>query len=309
MVAATEQSYGRGVVLVVLAALGWSLSGVFVRHLPELDGWQINTWRGISTSLALIIYLLLAYGRDTPQRFRDIPSSAMVAAAGFFALGTTLYVTALTLASTANVACLAATAPIFTALLSKAVTGEPAGAGNWLATLIAVIGVGVVFWDGVNAGNLIGNALAIGVALSFACQMVTLRRYRGVDMVPAVAVGGLAVFVVAGFAGGFAVAPGSIAVLAVMGVVQLGVPLILFVRGARSVPAVTLSLIVLLDVVFNPLWAWLGAGERPTLVDALGGVIIMAAVALSVTRGGRGRPLTPVPGAEAQLAPRRAPLA
>jgi len=39
----SEQSYGSGVFFVFLATLGWSLSGIFVRLMPELDGWQLNS--------------------------------------------------------------------------------------------------------------------------------------------------------------------------------------------------------------------------------------------------------------------------
>jgi EamA domain-containing membrane protein RarD len=59
------QSYAAGVVLVILATVGWSLSGMFVRFVPELNGWQINCWRGYWMSTCLLIYLTFRYGKDT----------------------------------------------------------------------------------------------------------------------------------------------------------------------------------------------------------------------------------------------------
>jgi hypothetical protein len=38
----TQQTYGTGVIFVLLATLGWSLSGLFVRLMPDLNGWQLN---------------------------------------------------------------------------------------------------------------------------------------------------------------------------------------------------------------------------------------------------------------------------
>ena len=73
-----EQSYQKGVVFVLLATLGWSSSGVFVRFMPELDGWQINCWRGFWMSVALLVYLVGLYGRDTLAKFEAIPLPAMV---------------------------------------------------------------------------------------------------------------------------------------------------------------------------------------------------------------------------------------
>ena len=70
-----------------------------------------------------------------------------------------------------------------------------------------------------------------------------------------------------------------------MGPLQLGIPLILFVIAARSVPAVTLALIALLDVGLNPLWAWIGFGEEPTRDALIGAAAIVAAVVFSIVGG------------------------
>ena len=67
-----------------------------------------------------------------------------------------------------------------------------------------------------------------------------------------------------------------------MGAVQLAIPLIFYGKGARSVPAVALSLIVMLDVILNPLWSWIGVGEEPGLAAFIGGAIILAAVILCI---------------------------
>ena len=127
------QSYAAGVVLVVLATVGWSLSGMFVRFVPELNGWQINCWRGYWMSTCLLIYLTFRYGKDTAGAFSGIPRSALLAVALFFAVGSTAYVTSLTLTTVANVSSLGALSPIFTAFLGRAVIGEKVNAAAWLA--------------------------------------------------------------------------------------------------------------------------------------------------------------------------------
>src|SRR5450759_1722321 len=43
-----------------------------------------------------------------------------------------------------------------------------------------------------------------------------------------------------------------------LGVVQMGISYVLFVRGLRVVPAAEASLIGMLEPMFNPLWAFLG---------------------------------------------------
>lgn len=93
----SEQSYGRGVTCVLLATCGWSLSGLFVRFMPELSGWEINCWRGFWRAVSIFCYLVITYGNDTLNVFRRVPMTALLLSAGFFAFGSTMYVTSLTL--------------------------------------------------------------------------------------------------------------------------------------------------------------------------------------------------------------------
>ena len=286
---ATDQTYARGVSFVLLATIGWSISGLFVRLMPELSGWEINCWRGFWTAVSILCYLVLTYGADTLNVFRHVPMTALLLSAGFFAFGSTMYVTSLTLASTAVVSVIGATSPLFTGLLSPWVTGEKPGWVAWFAAILALAGMTVIANDGLEAGNWIGMAVSLLVPFCFAMQTLTLRRYRAVDMTPAICVGGVMAFVGAGFAGyffqqggGFDVPLKYVGLLAVMALLQLSIPLIFYAKGAKSVPAVTLSLIAMLDAVLNPLWPWLVVHEVPERAAFIGGGIIVVAVVLSV---------------------------
>ncbi len=285
----TDQTYGRGIIFVLLATCGWSLSGLFVRFMPELSGWQINCWRGFWTAVSILCYLVLTYGNDTLNVFRRVPMTALLLSAGFFAFGSTMYVTSLTLASTAVVSVIGATSPLFTGLLSPWVTGEKPGWAAWFAAVLALGGMTFIAKDGLQAGNWLGIAVSLLVPFCFAMQTLTLRRYRAVDMTPAICAGGSMAFVGAGFAGfffqqggGFDVPLKYVGLLAVMALVQLAIPLIFYAKGARSIPAVTLSLIAMLDAVLNPLWPWIVVHEVPERAAFIGGGIIIVAVLLSI---------------------------
>src|SRR6476620_3810017 len=128
------QTYLVGILLVILATIGSSFSGMFVRVLPELNGWQINCWRSLWMSASLLIYLTFRYGRATGDSFRNILRPAPLGVALFFAVGSAAYVTSLSLASVTDVAALVALSPVFTALLSCPVTGERVNAATWIAT-------------------------------------------------------------------------------------------------------------------------------------------------------------------------------
>ena len=264
---------------------------MFVRFMPELDGWQINCWRGFWMSVFLLAYLVWIYGNRTLAKFREIPIPALIMVAGFFSAGSTLYVTSLTLAGTATVSVIGALSPIFAGLLSPWITREKPSLASWAAAFMAVVGVGIIAWDGFSAGNVIGILVALLVPFSFAVQTMMLRRYRAFDMVPAICVGGFATFFLAGAlgyvfgghpGGGFQVNIREVLLLALMGPIQLSVPLIWYAKGAKAVPAVTLTLVAMLDVVLNPFWSWLGVGEVPAHAAFVGGFVIVSAVVISI---------------------------
>ena len=288
---ASTPGFGTGLLFVLLATVGWSLAGVFVRFLPGLDGWQINCWRGFWMSVVLLVYLVAVYGAGTGAKFRAIPLPALIATAGFFTAGSTFYVTSLTLAGTATVSVIGALSPIFTGLLSPWITGERPSLASWAAAIMALGGVSIIAWDSISGGNLIGILVSLMVPISFAGQTVTLRRFRSFDMVPAICVGGFVTFFIAGAfgyvfgshpGGGFQVTLSQLLLLALMGPLQLSIPLVLYAKGAKAVPAVTISLIVMLDAVLNPFWSWLGVGEMPTSSAFLGGAVIIGAVVISI---------------------------
>ena len=286
----SKQGFGTGVLYVLLANLGWSLSGLFVRLMPGLTGWQINCWRGFWMAVALLCYAVLVHGAETGRIFKAIPPFAMFWSAVCFAAGTTMYVTSLTLNSTATVSVIGATSPLFTGLLSLWITGEKPGVLNWLAALIALAGTLVIGWNGFQSGHALALALCFGVPLTFAGQTLLLRRYRDYDMMPAICAGGIISFVVAGLvstsglsgASAFDISFYDFLLLMLMGPVQLAIPLIFYGMGARSVQAVSLSLLAMMDAVINPFWSWAFAKEIPDKYAIIGGAIILAAVLLSV---------------------------
>ena len=73
-------------------------------------------------------------------------------------------------------------------------------------------------------------------------------------------------------------APRDLALLAFFGAGQFGVGFLLFMAGARLIPAAESSLIGMLEVVLGPLWVWLVLNERPGAASLVGGALILAAL-------------------------------
>lgn len=121
-------------------------------------------------------------------------------------------------------------------------------------------------------------------------------------MAPAICLSQVLVVVTVGpFADPGSVSSKDLALLAALGVGQIGLGLAFLTMGARLIPAAEVALISLLEVVIGPLLVWLAYAERPSTTTLLGGAVVVTAVAI---QAGDERDEPPAPGA-----PRRRRLA
>jgi drug/metabolite transporter (DMT)-like permease len=212
---------------------------------------------------------------------------AFLLSATAFGAATTCYVVAISLASSvASVAALSATAPIFAALLAWLVLRErtsPVVLGAAILAFIGILAIARSEEGHSGAGNgLLVTVLGLGVPLFMALQTVVLKRFAQIDMTPALVIGGFAVAVIVWLLHGVPLlTPKQFLILAVMGLVQLALSLVCFLRGAPHVPAVQTMLIAMGDVLFNPLWPWLVYGEQVPFKVFIGGGLIFVAILIA----------------------------
>src|SRR6185503_3870485 len=64
-----------------------------------------------------------------------------------------------------------------------------------------------------------------------------------------------------------------------LGVFQIGLAYVLLTAAIRRTTALEASLLLLVEPLFKPLWAWLVQGERPGRWALAGGALILAATA------------------------------
>jgi DME family drug/metabolite transporter len=284
-------AYRRGVLLVLLAGVVWSTTGLVVRSIEQADAWQILFYRSLGLTVAfLAIALWTSRGRLV----------AMFARAGWPALvgGVALMVAytgaivSFTETTIANAMFLFASAPLFAALLARAIIGEPVRRATWLAMGLAAVGILVMVAEGVAVGKMLGNVAAIASAFGFACFAVTLRWRRTDDPVPSILLAGILASVLAATAlavvGKSLAIPVNGAVLALgLGVFQLAGGFLLLTRGSPHVPAAEITLLSLGEVLLAPVWVWLLYAETPGQWTLVGGVLLLLALVYNALSGGR----------------------
>jgi drug/metabolite transporter (DMT)-like permease len=266
----------EGRLAILLAAVAWSTAGLGQRGLDASAVTQV-AGRAFFAALALFALVLAMERRGTMRAFLGMGRSGL-AMTVFLAISSGAFLLALNHTSVANVLFMQAAAPMMAALLGWVLISEPVDARTWAALLLAGAGVAVMA-----AGSLDAGIAAVGLPLlmtaSFAVVIVIARHRRDVSMMPATCASQVLVVVVcAPFVTLGSVTGGDWAILAALGVGQMGLGLAFLTIGARLIPPAQVALISLLEVVLGPLWVWLAYDERPSAATLAGGAIVVVAV-------------------------------
>lgn len=285
----------RGLLLMTMAGLCWSSSGILVRSVTLTNAWEIVFWRALFMGLFISSFLIARYGNRAGSYiaavgFPGVLAGALLASTFF------LFILSVMRTTVANSLFLMSTSPFVAACFGRVFLNERVPRRTALAMTVSLVGIALVFADGLgSSGALSGNLLACCVPVTFAANVIIIRKMgAAVDMVPTVLLAGvIAVLVALPVAWPLTASWHDVGILAVMGVVQLGLGCLLMTLAAPHLSAVEIGLLSLLETILGPLWVWLGIGERPSDSALLGGIVVLSALIVNQLAGLRHAPLVP----------------
>lgn len=291
-----EEGRALGILLVLMAGVFWSTSGLFVRAMEVADAWQLLFYRSLSVVICAFAFMVWRRRGRVLADLRDGLGSAMLG--GFFLMiASTGFVFALFYTSVANAVFMLATGPFMTAILARIVLKEAIRPATWVTMVIAGGGVAYMVGGAMDEGRWLGNLMAFLSIVGFACYAVLLRavatRHRHRETMPIVVFGGLWTALIAALlVDDFQLPLRDLTLCLAMGAVQIVLGMILFLKGASRVTAAELALLSMTEVVLSPLWVWMVFSEVPAQATMIGGAIVMLAVGLRALSGLRRRPTT-----------------
>ena len=278
---------------ILAAALLFSTGGAAIKAC-SFSAWQVACLRSAIAAVALFLVL--------PEGRRFFSPRALAVGAAY---GTTMlcFVGGNKLTTAANTIFLQSTAPLYLLVLGPWLLREKIRRAD--VVLMVSMGVGLsLFFVGIDPpvatapdpfrGNLLG-ALA---GASWALTILGLRWLgRSTESVPGQSA---AAAVIAGNLIAAAVAlplalplpagePVDWTVIVYLGLFQIGLAYVFMTRGVRGVPALEVSLLLLLEPVLSVVWAWMVHGERPGSWSAAGCAIILVATLAWAVVAARGK--------------------
>lgn len=268
---------------ILAAAVLWSTSGFFVKAPlfdawpKEIDGWPVRGpllafWR---TSFASVILFPLV--RRPRWTVKLVPTTLV------FAAMSVSYLTAMTKTSAANAIWLQNTAPVWIFLVGAFVLGDVVHRRDWWLLGFGVAGVGVILSFELRGQSIDGALYGLLGGLTYAGVVLSLRWLRAEDPAWLVAMNH---FVTGAILLPYVVYQGilpttwQLTFLCAFGMLQMGLPYLLFARGLQGIPGHEAAGLVLLEPLLVPVWvflAWRNAPsyEGPAWWTLVGGGLIL----------------------------------
>ncbi len=268
----------RGVALVALAALLWSSSGLFIKVLP-LGALQIAFARSLVAALTIAAVVRFRGGQPFPR-----PDTLAFGCALAYAALLILFVAATKLTTAANAIFLQFSAPIYLVFLEPWVTRRPLQRRDLVAVLVCFSAMGLFFVGRLGAGTLAGNLLGVASGVCLALFSLTLKLQKSshpkADPVTAIILGNLLVALICAPLAlrDFHPSPSQLGILLYLGVFQIGIAYLFFSAGMKRLSATVAVVTGTLEAVLNPVWVFLGIGERPSAWALVGGLVILGTI-------------------------------
>ena len=251
----------------------WSIAGIFIKLVPW-NAMVIAGFRSLIAAVVVLVFMRMT-GRRVKLNLSSFQSGVSIAAT-FFA-----FVSANKMTTAANAIVLQFTSPVFILIISALVFHQHFHRMDLITVVVTLFGISLFFFDKLGAGKLIGNCLAILAGLFMAGMYVITGRTDDDSRMSGILFGHLLTAVIGvPMIFIFPTPVSSTAVISILalGVIQLGIPYILYGLAVKDCPPLACSLVGAIEPLLNPLWVFLFDGERPGKFALLGGAIVIAAV-------------------------------
>ena len=266
-------SHLKGLLIAFFGILILTPDAVLVR-LADSNSWTVLFWRGLFFAAGIIVILLITYRSKAVNELINIGKEGVLIGL-LTGLGGTSFILAIHYTSIAKTLVIITISPIMVAIVSLIMLKEKPALYTWLSMILVFFGIYIVMSGDTSGTNLIGNLFALAAVVIGGFSFTLLRKYKNVNMVPAMAVNGMAIALVGFvFADSLILSSQSMLYLLASGVV-LAVSFSLITIAPQYIPAPEVAMFFPLGTVLGTLMAWIVLKEQPSNNALIGGSIVI----------------------------------
>ena len=268
-----------GTLCLLAAGFFLSFGGLLIKLVDGASTMQITSYRSITFSLVALIYILITFKKQTPQAFIKIGPSGLLLVL-ILTLSNIFFVFGMSNTSVANAVFIMSTGPLWAAVASYFYLKKIIGTKTIIAILGSMIGIMIMFSQGLDSSRGLGNIIILGVPICFAAQLTIINKKSNIDFMPSTFLAGILIIVIGlFFIEEHTISSRDLFIVLFMGAFQVGLGFLLITVGSRYIPPHRAALYVLLEPILAPIWAWIGIGEKPPIIELVGGLIVFSFVA------------------------------
>lgn len=265
----------RAIIEMLICAALWSIAGVFIKFIPW-NGFAVSGVRSLIAGATIGIYMLISRKKLVVTR-RTLLAGLMSACVY------TCFVVSNKLTTAANAIVLQFTSPVFIVLFTALIYKTRIRRQDMLVVVFTLLGIALFFFDQLEPGYILGNIVSIGSGLFMAGMFMAVGDLEGEARFSGILLGQLMTFLI-GLPAIILTRPvfTTTATLSILtlGVFQLGISYILYVKASKYCPPLACCLLGALEPLLNPVWVALFYGEKPGLFALIGAVIVVVSISV-----------------------------
>ena len=269
-----------GYILLLFGGFCLSWGGFVIRSFEEATVWQILLLRSVFFMIALMIFLIATYKKNTIKIIKDAGYPAVLGGL-VMSLSFIAFVVSMSITTVANVVFIISTQTMFLAIFGFFYLKEKVSLTSFFSILLAMGGITIMVGDSLSTSSFFGNIIALAIPINFSILVMIIRKNKNLDMVPAIFYSGVfAIIYGLILSESFVFTSHDILMGFFLGVPQLALGFICITIGSRTTPSTTIGLLMLTETLFAPVWVWLFLNEIPPVSVLIGGAVIISAIVL-----------------------------
>lgn len=270
-----------GVLFALLGALLMSFDPIFIRF-SGVSGSDTAFLFGLFTAISMSAFIQIS----EPKGLVSIVTSSgwPVLFSGVLMLGSACsLVLSIKNTSIANTFVILSAAPALAAVFSWVFLREVTKRSTWIAIIAVMMGIVVVVSGSVESTHWVGDLLAINAVVCISLNQTLLRKYQKVSRMASVGCGGLLLAIVMFFFASVSeFSVNTWLVMACMGLLTAPFGRVLSQVATRYITAAEVGMILMIEAVLAPAWAFGFFAEVPPATSLIGGTIILTAILIYV---------------------------
>ena len=238
-----------GYILLLFGGFCLSWGGFIIRSFEEASVWQILLLRSIFFMIALTVFLISTYKKNTIKIIKDAGYPALLGGL-VMSLSFIAFVVSMSNTTVANVVFIISTQTMFLAIFGYFYLKEKISLISFFSILLAMGGIIIMVGDSLSTGSFFGNIVALAIPINFSILVMVIRKNKNLDMVPAIFYSGI-FSIIYGLilSESFAFTSHDILMGFFLGVPQLAFGFICITIGSRTTPSATIGLLMLTETL------------------------------------------------------------